>query len=310
MKRVEFNRYGGPEEMAFGEAALPELAPGLVRVRVKAAALNPLDWRLRRGELRIVTGRRFPQGMGSDFAGVVEAVGAGVTHLRPGDEVFGTVEIRRQGAFAEFVDADARLVVQKPATISFSEAACIPIPATTAWAAVVGAAKVREHSRILIHGCSGAVGSFAVQLARAHGAHVSGSCGPASFPNARNGGVDRVFEYSDLDGMADYGPYDAVFDTLGTLSVSDGLALLDAKGRFIDINPTPARVMRGLVSRRYKLVFATSGFQNLPDIARAAAEGKLRSKIGRAVPFDQALVAISDAECGGRRSGRVVLCMP
>lgn len=309
MKRVQFGRYGGPETMSLGEHTLPELAPGRVRVRVRAAAINPLDWKIRQGVMKIVTGRKFPQGMGSDFAGVVEQVGTDVTDFRAGDEVFGTVEIKKQGAFAEVVDADARLVVRKPASLSFSEAACIPIPAATAWAAIVGAARAQPGSRIFINCCSGAVGSAAVQLALAHGAHVSGSCGPASVASVRSAGVDPVFTYADKASFASNGPYDAVFDTLGTLSVSDGLALLTPKGRFVDINPTPGRMLRGFVSGRYSMVFATAGFKNLQELAGLANEGKLRSSIGLEAPFTDALSIVKNAELGPRPPGRIVLLM-
>ncbi|MBB4124970.1 NADPH:quinone reductase-like Zn-dependent oxidoreductase [Xanthomonas translucens] len=309
MKRVQFGRYGGPEEMSFGEYELPPLEPQRVRVRVKAAAINPLDWKLRRGVMKFVTGRKFPQGMGSDFAGVVEAVGAQVKGIQVGDEVFGTAEIKRQGAFAEIIDASAELVVRKPATLSFSEAACLPIPAATAWAAIVGVARASSGSRIFIHGCSGAVGSSAVQLALARGAHVSGACGASSQANVKSAGVNPVFAYSDKASFASDGLYDAVFDTLGTLPVADGLTLLKPRGRFIDINPTPGRMLRGLVSGRYKMTFSTGGFKNLEDIAKLAGDGKLRSSIGLEAPFSDALSVIKDAELGRRVAGRIVLLM-
>ncbi|ROO38393.1 NAD(P)-dependent alcohol dehydrogenase [Pseudomonas sp. 7SR1] len=309
MKRVQFGRYGGPEEMSFGEYELPPLEPQRVRVRVKAAAINPLDWKLRRGVMKFVTGRKFPQGMGSDFAGVVEAVGAQVKGIQVGDEVFGTAEIKRQGAFAEIIDASAELVVRKPATLSFSEAACLPIPAATAWAAIVGVARASSGSRIFIHGCSGAVGSSAVQLALARGAHVSGACGASSLANVKSAGVNPVFTYSDRASFASDGLYDAVFDTLGTLPVADGLTLLKPRGRFIDINPTPGRMLRGLVSGRYKMTFSTGGFKNLEDIAKLAGDGKLRSSIGLEAPFSDALSVIKDAELGRRVAGRIVLLM-
>ncbi|KPX51070.1 NAD(P)-dependent alcohol dehydrogenase [Pseudomonas amygdali] len=309
MKRVQFGRYGGPEEMSFGEYELPPLEPQRVRVRVKAAAINPLDWKLRRGVMKFVTGRKFPQGMGSDFAGVVEAVGAQVKGIHVGDEVFGTAEIKRQGAFAEIIDASAELVVRKPATLSFSEAACLPIPAATAWAAIVGVARASSGSRIFIHGCSGAVGSSAVQLALARGAHVSGACGASSQANVKSAGVNPVFAYSDKASFASDGLYDAVFDTLGTLPVADGLTLLKPRGRFIDINPTPGRMLRGLVSGRYKMTFSTGGFKNLEEIAKLAGDGKLRSSIGLEAPFSDALSVIADAELGRRPAGRIVLLM-
>lgn len=309
MRRVQYDCYGGPEEMSFGEHTLPGLAPGLVRVRVKASAINPLDWKLRNGAMKFVTGRKFPRAMGSDFAGVVEAIGDGVTGVNVGDEVFGTVGMKRQGAFAEVVDTDARLVIRKPATLSFSEAACLPIPATTAWAAIVNAAQVQPGSRVFINGCRGAVGSFAVQLALAHGASVSGSCGAASTASAKAAGVDPVFAYTDRASFASNGRYDAVFDTLGTLSVSDGLALLKPKGRFLDINPVLDRMLRGFISGRYKLVFSTMGYKNLPDIAVAAAEGKLHSSIGLEAPFTDALAVLKDVETGRQPPGRVVFLM-
>lgn len=309
MKRVQFFRYGGPEEMSFGKHTMPPLARGRVRVRVKAAAINPLDWKLRQGVMKFVTGRKFPQGMGSDFAGVVEQVGDSVTNFRVGDKVFGSVEIRRQGAFAELVDADVRLIARKPAALSFSEASCIPIPAATAWAAIVGAAKARSGQHFFINGCSGAVGSFAVQLALAHGARVSGSCGPASIATVQSAGVEPVWTYADKASFGSTGPYDAVFDTLGTLPVAEGLALLKPSGRFIDINPTPSRMLRGFVSGRYKLVFATAGYKNLSDIAHAAAKGDLYPSIGLEASFSDALNVLKDVEIGKRPPGRIVLLM-
>ncbi|AKK00920.1 NADPH:quinone reductase [Pseudomonas sp. Cab53] len=309
MKRVQFGRYGGPEEMSFADYTLPPLAPQRVRVRVKAAALNPLDWKVRRGDMKLVSGWKFPQGMGSDFAGVVEQIGAQVSGFQVGDEVFGTTEISRQGAFAEVIDANAKLVVRKPASLSFSEAACLPIPATTAWAAILGIADAGPGSRIFIHGCSGAVGSCAVQLALAHGAQVSGACGAASLAAVKAAGVNPALTYSDKASFAAEGLYDAVFDTLGTLTLDDGLKLLKPKGRFIDINPTPGRVLRGLVSGRYRMTFSTSGYKNLEDIARLSAEGTLHGCIGLEAPFADALSVIKAAEQGHRRLGRIVLLM-
>ncbi|OZI33207.1 alcohol dehydrogenase [Bordetella genomosp. 1] len=304
---MQFSNYGGPEAMAFAEHTLPPLETQRVRVRVKAAAINPLDWKLRRGVMKFVTGWKFPLGMGSDFAGVVEEIGADVINFRVGDEVLGTAEIRRQGAFAEVVDASAKLIAHKPATLTFSEAACLPIPAATAWAAIVGVARAGRGSRILIHGCSGAVGSYAVQLARAHGAQVCGACGDASIAAAKAAGVNQAFSYSDKALFASDGRYDAVFDTLGTLDVADGLALLKPKGRLIDINPTPARMLHGLFSGRYRMAFSTGGFKNLDDIAKLAGDGKLHPLIGLEAPFSDALSLIEDAEFGRRPPGRIVL---
>lgn len=283
VKRVEYNRYGGPEEMYFGDYVLPPLA------------INPLDWKLRQGAMKLIAGRAFLKGMGSDFAGVVEAISDGVTNVRVGDEVFSTLEIKHTGAFAELIIAESRLVAIKPSQLSFSEAACLPIPATTAWAAILDKAQARAGSRIFIHGCNGAVGASAVQLALARGAHVAGSCGPGSRASARDAGVDPVFDYADRRSFVENEKFDAIFDTVRTLSISAGLSMLKPKGAFIDINPTLGRVLRGMLSRRYKLVFSTMGYKHLSDIADVAGDGILRPKIGLEAPFSDALSVIANA---------------
>ncbi|MEF0941755.1 NAD(P)-dependent alcohol dehydrogenase [Rhizobium sp. BR 362] len=293
--------------MYFGEYDLPELADDEVRVSVKAAAINPFDWKLRQGAMKLITGRRFPKAMGTDFAGIVEAVGGKVTNVRAGDEVFGTVDFKKSGAFSEAINVDAHHLARKPPQLSFSEAAALPIAAMTAWVAIIDRVHAGAGSRIFINGCSGAVGAFAVQLAISKKAHVSGTCGPASMGSAKAAGVDPIFGYSDRQAYAQNGRFDAIFDTLGTLDVSDSLSMLKPKGVFVDINPTPGKMLRGVLSRRYKLAFATQGIQHLPAIAELAGNGTLRPTIGLEAPFSDALSVIADAENGRRSSGKIVL---
>lgn len=307
MRRVQYDRYGGPEVMRLADCEPPPLAEGAVRVATRAAAINPFDWKLRRGAMRLVTGRRFPRAMGTDFAGIVEAVGPGVSDLEIGDAVLGSIDFKRSGAFAETIVARAAELVRKPQRLSFAEAACLPVPAATAWAAILDKGRARLGAHVFIHGCGGAVGSLAAQLAIAHGVRVTGTCGPASIEAARAAGVDPVLGYAEAGAHARAARYDAVFDTLGTLDVGVGLALSKPKGVFVDINPTPARMLRGALSRRYRLAFATMGLKHLPAIARLAEAGALRPAIGREAPFGEALATIADAETGPRRSGKVVL---
>lgn len=309
MKRVQYDRYGGSDEMYFGECALPRLRDNQVRVGVQAAAINPFDWKLRQGAMKLFMNRTFPKGMGTDFAGIVEAIGSAVTDVRVGDEVFGTIDFKQSGAFAEKIILDSHLMAKKPSQLSFSEAACLPVPAMTAWAAVLDKARVRSGSRIFINGCTGAVGAFAVQLALAHGAHVCGACGPASMDSAKATGVDPIFTYADKRSYVQSGKFDVVFDTVGTLNIGDGLSMLKPNGRFIDINPTPRRVIRGMLSRHYKLAFATMGIKHLATIADFAGKGVLRPTIGFEAPFADAVAVISNAEKGSGAPGKTVLLM-
>ncbi|KQQ27093.1 alcohol dehydrogenase [Methylobacterium sp. Leaf123] len=307
MKRVQYDRYGGPEVMAIAECDLPPLRDDEVRVATRAAAINPFDWKLRRGAMRLVTGRRFPRAMGTDFAGIVEATGAAVRHVQAGDAVFGSIDFKKSGAFAETIIVNAAHLAAKPSRLSFGEAASLPIAAMTAWVALLDKAQVGAGTRILIHGCAGAVGAFASQLAVAHGAEVTGTCGPDSIDTARAAGVTSILAYSDVKAAIPGARFDAVFDTIGTLDAGVGLAMLAPKGVFIDINPTPARMLRGFLSRRYRLAFANAGLKHLPAIARLAQEGALRPNVGREAPFSEALTAITEAETGPRRAGKTVL---
>ena len=136
MKRIQYLRYGGPDELMLAEAPAPEPGRGQVRVRVRAASVNPMDWKIRRGEMRALSGFRFPRGLGHDFAGVVDAVGPGEVRLRAGDEVFGVTSIPKAGAFADYVVADEKNVGLKPRYVSFEQAAAMTIVGLTAWNAL------------------------------------------------------------------------------------------------------------------------------------------------------------------------------
>jgi NADPH:quinone reductase-like Zn-dependent oxidoreductase len=293
--------------MYIGNCELPQIGDNDVRVSVKAAAINPLDWQLRQGTMKLFTGRRFPKGMGTDFAGIVEAKGSKVANVQVGDEVFGTVDFMKSGAFAEAVVVQADHLAKKPSRLSFGEAASLPVAAMTAWVAIHDKANARAGARVFINGCSGAVGAFAVQLAVALGARVSGACGPASQDRARSAGVDEIFGYDDKQAYARDGKYDVVFDTLGTLEVATGISMLKPGGAFVDINPTPSRVLRGMLSRRYKLAFANTGIKHLQKIADVAENGALRPEVGVVAPFSNAVAVIADAERGAHPAGKRVL---
>lgn len=307
MKRVQFDHYGDADAMSIGRCDVPQPKPGQVRVRVRAAAINPLDWKQRQGAMRLFMDRRFPKGMGSDFAGVVEALGEGVDAFRVGDEVLGTMDVRHPGAFAEVLVTQARNLAKKPPRLSFEEAACLPIPCTTAWAALLHKGRVSSRTRVLINGCTGAVGAMAVQLAIAQGARVAGTCSRASMERAREAGLELVFDYADPASWRAAGPFDVIFDTAGTLDVGRGLSMLKPQGVFIDINPTPRRLLRGMSTRRYKLVFATMATRHLAEIAELAARGTLKPAIGLERQFSEAVGTIAAVESGLRVPGRVVL---
>lgn len=137
MRRIHYHQYGGPETMRLEEFTLPPLQEGEVAVTVAAASVNPIDWKLRQGQLKMMTGRSFPRAMGSDFTGVVHTVGPGVTQFTPGDHVYGIARLKESGAFAETVITTESMLASKPAELSVEQAACLPTAAVMAWNGLV-----------------------------------------------------------------------------------------------------------------------------------------------------------------------------
>ncbi|MFD8157765.1 NADP-dependent oxidoreductase [Streptomyces malaysiensis] len=295
MKRIQYHQYGGPEVMRFEDFEPTRPGPGEVLVRVKAAAANPMDWKIRSGEMKIMTGRKFPRGLGHDFAGVVAEVGDGVTRLGVGDEVLGGASIKAAGAFAEMVVADEKAVVKKPADLSWEEAAAVPIVGLTAFQAMVSTSELHTGQAVFVHGCLGGVGRSAVQLALAHGASVGGSCRGTARQEAHDLGVTPIVDF-DFDAMKLAGRFDVVFDTAGTLPIKAARALLKPGGRIIDITPTPAKFVRSALPGPYQVLIAKVSVEDLEAVAQAVGKGILRLPIARTVPLGRAIEALTELE--------------
>jgi NADPH:quinone reductase-like Zn-dependent oxidoreductase len=309
MKRIEYQDYGGPEEMMLGEVEKPKPQQGQILVQVRAAAVNSADWKVRRGELKLFTGFRFPRGMGTDFAGIVEAVGPGVKQLKAGDAVFGTTSVSKPGSFAEFLVTDEENAVLKPASITFEQAAALPVVSITAWNALAKA-KLSAGQSIFIAGCLGGVGRSAVQLALIAGASVAGSCGAAVREEALALGVGEVVDYRAFDVGRYRHRFDVVLDAAGALSLNECSEMLRPGGVSLHVLPTPAKILGCLFSSRHHLVFAKTTQASLTAIAEAAGQGRLVPAIGRVVPLLEAIPALTELETTGLTKGKLVFINP
>lgn len=294
VKRIQYHQYGGPEVLRFEDFEPAPLGPDEVLVRVVAAAANPMDWEIREGQLKIMTGRTFPRGYGYDFAGVVETTGAEVARLQVGDEVFGAAPMKTGGAFAEMVVADQIGVVTKPGGVSFEDAAALPTPAVTALQALKKGALQPGHG-VFVHGALGAVGRNAVQIALSRGAFVAGSCRASATREAQDLGIAPVVDF-DFDPVPLTGRFDLVLDTGGTLPYASARTLLAPGGRIFDIKPTPAKFLRSRLSRSFSVMIAQPITADLEEVARLAASGTLRPSIARTVPLSQAIPALTQLE--------------
>lgn len=235
MKAIVQHGYGTPAVLRLQDVEVPQIGPDEVLIRVRAAALNHSDWLLLTGvpyAVRLAFGLRTPRNAvpGRDVAGHVEAVGANVTRFGSGDEVYAEVDT---GSFAEYTRVSADLLAFKPANLTFEQAAAVPEAAATALQGLRDRARVRPGQRVLINGASGGVGTFAVQIATAFGAEVTGVCSTKNLDLVRSIGADHVIDYTREDFTTAGQRYDVIFDLVGNHSITDCRRALTRKGTLV-----------------------------------------------------------------------------
>lgn len=309
MKRIQYSKYGGPEVMRVDDFELLSPGEGEVGVRVKFAAINPIDWKLRSGQMKIVTGRTFPRAMGMDFSGTVTSIGPGVTRLKVGDPVFGLARFKESGAFGQAVVTKEAFLTRKPDDVSFEDAACLGTPGITAWNGLIDKAKLQAGQHVFINGCAGAVGNAAVQIAQIQGAIVSGSCSARDIQRAKSLGVQTVYDYRETQVSSIATRFDVVYDTAATLPVSAGVAMLRPGGVFLDLNPGPVKFIRAVFDRRLKPIIGAPRAEILDALAKAASEGRFRIPVGEMVSLTGAIQLIAELEKGRKLGGKGVITM-
>lgn len=323
MKAVIHCEYGSPDALELREIQRCVPADDELLVRVRAAAVNPLDWHYVRGTPYLARlldmGLRKPKviRLGVDFAGTVEAVGAKVTRFRSGDEVFGG----RTGAFAEYVCVrEHRAVVHKPPGLTFEEAAAVPVAAVTALQGLRDEGALQPGQKVLVNGASGGVGTFAVQLAKAFGADVTGVCSTRNVELVRSLGADQVVDYTREDFTRTGERYDVLLDNVGNRSLSECRRVLAPEGRYVMVggpkgrwlDPLPralaAHVTSWFVPQRMGAFLAELNQEDLTVLRELLAAGKVRPAIDRRYPLAEVPAAIRYLE-EGRARGKVVITM-
>ena len=307
MKRLQYDKYGGPEVVRLTSFTLPPPGADEVVVRVTAASINPVDWKIRSGQLKIMTGSKFPRAMGTDFAGTVEAIGSKVSRFKQGDAVVGAVSLKASGAFAPKLIASEKSVVKKPDNLSFEQAATLPIAGVTAWCALVQKAHLARGQKVFINGAMGAVGQAAIAIAREIGAEVVGRVGPKSMMQAQSMGLANVLDYTKPlpDGLN--GIFDVVFDCNGSLTPAEEGRLKKKGGKIYDIAPSASKFIRSLLSRSRKIVFADLKSENLQQVVDLAVAGKLTLPIVKTCSLDDAPDVLASLERGQRLNGKTVI---
>ena len=307
MRAVCHDRYGSPDVLHVREVDKPKPEAGEVRVRVRAAAVNPLDWHQVTGLPyigRVSFGLPKPKQRvpGVDFAGQVEAVGKGVTRLQPGDEVFGGCK----GAFGEYARASEKQVAPKPGNLDFEHAAALPVAGITALQALRDVGKVKRGQRVLINGAAGGVGTFAVQIAKSLGAEVTGVCSARSVDLVRSIGADDVIDYAREDFTRDGRRYDLILDNAGNHPLSELRRALSADGTLISNSGRSegrwigavdrvlkVKVVSPFVRERLRFFLSKLNYRDLMFLKEMAESQKVTPVIDRTFPLSQTAEAIA-----------------
>jgi NADPH:quinone reductase-like Zn-dependent oxidoreductase len=322
MKAVVYTAYGSPDVLTIKEVERPHPKAGEVLVRVHAAAANPLDWHLMRGEpfiARLENGLWRPKTtrLGADIAGQVETVGADVTQFQPGDAVFGETFAHGLGGFAEYVSVPAHALAQKPANLSYKAAAAVPIAGFTALQGLRNKGRIRSGQQVLINGASGGVGTFAVQIAKALGAEVTAVCSTHNLDLVRSIGADHCIDYTKEDFTRAGRQYDLIFDAVGNRLVSDMSRALRPHGICVVAGfTTMSNLLRTITIGAWVSRFGTkkiglmdtahTNSDDLRFIRELLEAGKVVPVIDRWYPLTETAEAIRYLETG-RARGKVVI---
>jgi len=323
MKAIVQDRFGPPDTLQLVDAEKPEIGSEDVLLKVHAAAVNPYDWHMLRGDPRVArlmggVGLTKPKTRiaGVDVAGRVQDVGADVQGLRPGDEVFGFA----RGAFAEYAAADAALVVPKPASLSFEQAAATPIAAATALHAIRDSGHVQPGQRVLVNGAAGGVGTFAVQIAAALGAEVTGVCSTRNTDMVRSIGATHVVDYASADFADGTIRYDVILDNVGNRTIRDlrrattptGIVIVNGGGSpghligAVGSTLRAAIVINLFVGQQITMVPTAWSQDDLLAVTELVDTGTLRPVIDRTYPLADTAAGLQHIEAGHAR-GKVVI---
>ncbi len=321
MKAIVFAKYGPPDVLQLQDMERPALKDNDVLVKVHAAALNAADWHLVRGEpfpVRMMLGglqKPKPMILGADMAGRVEFVGKNVTLFRPGDDVFGDLSDCGRGAFAEYVAVPESALVAKPANITFEAAAATPMASVTALQGLRNIGKIQAGQKVLVNGASGGVGSFAVQIAKALGAEVTGVSSTRKLDALRALGVDHVIDYTQQDFTRNGQQYDLILAANGNRSISDYQRALSPNGVYVMTGGANAQLMQAMLlgpvismtgKKKMRSLMAKPNTADLAFVAGLLEAGKVKPVIDIRYPLNAVPEALAYVE-QGHAAGKVVI---
>jgi len=306
MKAIRIHNYGGPEVLHYEDAPRPEPQAGEVLVRVHAAGVNPIDWKVREGHVKDFWHHKFPLILGWDLSGVVEELGRGVSRFKIGDEVYSVPDPNRDGAYAEYIVVRESELALKPKSLHHIRAAAVPLAALIAWQSLFDTAQLQPGQRVLIHAGSGGVGHLAVQLAKWKGAYVFATASTKNKDLLRKLSVDEPIDYTQQRFEDVARNIDVVLDTIGGETQERSWSVLKKGGVLLSLVQPPSVEKAKALGVRAVFVGVQANGEQLAEIAKIIDSGKLAPVIDRILPLSEAGRAHELSQSGHIR-GKIVL---
>ncbi|MDY6784614.1 MAG: NAD(P)-dependent alcohol dehydrogenase [Cyanobacteriota bacterium] len=312
MKAAIIREYGTADVLKIEEVEKPSLKANQLLVKVRASAVNPIDWKIRKGMLRFISGSKFPRILGFDIAGDVVEVGKGVAQFQPGDAIYGVASLSG-GGYAEFAAVAAKFMAPKPSNLNYVEAATVPGSALTALQALRDVGKIESGQSVLINGASGGVGSFAVQIAKMLETEVTGVCSTRNLEWVKELGCDRVLDYTQQDFTRDAARYDIIFDAVGKRSFAECKPVLKPRGIYITTLPNGGVILQNILTallpvKKAKIVFESPNRRDLDYLKDAIEAGKIHPVIDRVYPLSDIVEAHRYSETE-RAAGKIAIAI-
>lgn len=306
MKTVRIHEYGNADVLHIEEIPVPQIASDELLIKIHAASVNPVDWMVREGYLKDMHLHKLPLTLGQDFSGTVEKVGNSVTGFKVGDDVFGRPSLERDGSYAEFIEVKATEVALMPKTITYDEAATLPVAGTTAWETLINLAKIKKGQRVLILGSSGGVGSLAIQIARNKECYVIGTTSNANLDFVKSLGADEVIDYKSQDFSQLLSDIDVVLDTVGGENQEKAFKVMKRGGVLVSTVNKPDQKMADQYGVRCENVSVGPNAHILNELRTLVEMGQIHPVIDKVYRLEDAKQAQNYSQSGKVR-GKIVL---
>ncbi|MBF4515874.1 NAD(P)-dependent alcohol dehydrogenase [Flavobacterium sp. ANB] len=311
MKTIAYNKFGNTDVLQTLEQVKPALQSNQVLVRVKAFSINPMDWKIRKGEMKLMSGSKFPKNTGTDFAGIIDDIGSSVNGFKIGDEVFGVVKnMMKEGASSEYIAVPSSLVWKKPEKISFTQAASIPVAGTAAVTAIEKMGKINSQTMILVNGATGGFGMFLLQLLKQYNAKITAVTSTKGIAYTKKWGADKVIDYTKENVLLQKTAYDIVIDLSGKMGYKNAKQIMKPKSIFLNPTPQPIEIptslFKNLFTGKKHIVVLSNPNTAYTNVLLNAVSKDLDIEVNKVFPFEQYKEAYQYAEKGGY-TGKIVV---